>query len=372
MRHVTHICRIYTFAVDYTMYTSIYLSSSIAVNLYMAFLRKNRSALPPYVKYLYFVVPMTIGLLHIAPQTIYAAKHGYCSSATPIQAGTKEYVIFVTLVLLLLPWLSVLFNIIISLWVLIWLLKKQRQVSKSLEQIKEQKQSLLSSKEQLVRARNEVKIQEYERQLMISRKANSTAIRIAFYPIAPLAVCIMITYFYAASNYITLTYKSDIPKMVRAMEINWYSYPVTTFINFLVFLTDPVMQNVIREVRICVKQRFASKPDEKHKKKKPSIDKIDVKMAATAEPDMTYSGATLHHPINEYGNGSLPPSPFVANSVYKKEVQYVIPDLLPAESFGDSINEIMLAANDDCDDDYDYYGEDKRDTIYTDRIVFEV
>ncbi|KAJ1960137.1 hypothetical protein GGI12_003965 [Dipsacomyces acuminosporus] len=37
--------------------------------------------------------------------------------------------------------------------------------------------------------------------------------------------------------------------MARAMQINWFSYPATTFLNFLVFLTDPVMQSVINEVR---------------------------------------------------------------------------------------------------------------------------
>ncbi|KAJ2879326.1 hypothetical protein IWW38_006137, partial [Coemansia aciculifera] len=79
------------FFIDFFSFGSIYLSSSIAFNLHMVFLRKSRAPLPRYAEYLYFAVPLTVALLHFAPQYIWAAKHGLEFSGAAIQSRTPEY-----------------------------------------------------------------------------------------------------------------------------------------------------------------------------------------------------------------------------------------------------------------------------------------
>ncbi|KAJ2371884.1 hypothetical protein IW150_004388, partial [Coemansia sp. RSA 2607] len=76
-------CRTAGFFVDYTTASSIYLSSSIAFNLQMVFLRKSRKPLPKYTEILYYVIPLTVALLQFTPQYIWAAKHGYCYTFDP-------------------------------------------------------------------------------------------------------------------------------------------------------------------------------------------------------------------------------------------------------------------------------------------------
>ncbi|KAJ1961071.1 acyl-CoA thioesterase [Dipsacomyces acuminosporus] len=259
-------CRVYNFFVYFGMYTSVYLSSSIAANLYMVFLRKNRSPVPRYVELLYFVVPAAVGFLHFMPQQIWSATHGLCTPFTAIIQGTTKYIVYVTFVFLFLPWLFILFNLVICSWVIISLLIKQGQVNRTLKQIRERSSLLPYECDQSVGGselsgtKTEiVKTREYERQLKISRKVNSAAIRIALYPLAPLAWMIMVTIYFVTQYYITFTYKSDAPKMVKAAQISWYSYPATTFLNFIIFLTDPVMQNVIGEVRRSIATKLSKK-----------------------------------------------------------------------------------------------------------------
>ncbi|KAI8320662.1 hypothetical protein GQ54DRAFT_298464 [Martensiomyces pterosporus] len=97
---------------------------------------------------------------------------------------------------------------------------------------------------------------EKERLLRISRKVNSAAIRIALYPFAPLAWWIMIVVFYRVQYDLTMTFKSDVPKFVRMLKLSWYSSSAAAFVNFLVFLTDPAVLGVIREVRRAIADKL--------------------------------------------------------------------------------------------------------------------
>ncbi|KAJ1955263.1 hypothetical protein GGI12_005601, partial [Dipsacomyces acuminosporus] len=50
-------------------------------------------------------------------------------------------------------------------------------------------------------------------------------------------------------------------RVVISQKITAFSYPATTLLHFLVFLTDPVMLNVIREVRKSVMAKCSKKSD---------------------------------------------------------------------------------------------------------------
>ncbi|KAJ1960355.1 hypothetical protein GGI12_003850 [Dipsacomyces acuminosporus] len=311
-------CRTVAFFVYFGMFTSVYLSSSIAMNLYMAFLRKSRSQPPGYFRCLYFAIPMTVGFVQVASQEIWAATHGYCQAIDAIPMGTKEYIIYAVFVFLFLPWVFILFNIVISLRVIVWLLIKQRQVNYALEQIKEQLQA--GNKLELHR------VKEYERQLRISRKANSTAIRVAFYPLAPLAFCIMITIYYAMTYTITASSSFDVPKLVRANEIYWFSYPATTFINFLVFLTDPVMRNVFREVRKSLSARFS---------KENVFAEIQSPQESETNPSITLHDSSASNRVYQ-DRSSLPASSYV-----RSDIRHALPTIEPTNNFIDDLNRML-------------------------------
>ncbi|KAJ2854705.1 hypothetical protein GGI22_004404 [Coemansia erecta] len=83
--------------------------------------------------------------------------------------------------------------------------------------------------------------------------------RIALYPLAPLIWWILIVVYYVLQYPITLTYQSDVHKMVKLMFFSWFAYPGVALINFVVFVTDPAVAKVVSEVRIEVKRRLAER-----------------------------------------------------------------------------------------------------------------
>ncbi|KAJ1964767.1 hypothetical protein GGI12_001210 [Dipsacomyces acuminosporus] len=286
-------CRAHEFFVDFGMFTSIYLSSSIAFNLYMVFLRKRQAPVPTYVECLYFIVPITVALLYHAPQYIWAGVNGYCSVMESFDVGTKEYMLYVFLGRLLPVYLFMLFNICTCAWVIVWLVKKQRLITATLQELRKQRLSLVSNS-----SRVEV-TKAYERQLNVSRKVNSAALRIALYPLSPLAYCIMYTVYYGLESKITFDQKSDYTKMYKGNVISWFSYPAISFINFLVFLTDPVMLNVIKEVSKSMTTKFS----EQHKFN-------EIKRQEEQDPNTESTLNESTDPGYAYGHGtdSLPPS----------------------------------------------------------------
>ncbi|KAJ2766569.1 hypothetical protein IWQ56_003674, partial [Coemansia nantahalensis] len=117
--------RVSSFFIDFFTSSSVYLSSSIAFNLQMTFLRKSRNPLPRYVEYLYFIVPVLAAAIQFMPQYIWAAKHGYIFTFDPIQPGTKAYLAFVTLAMMGPPTIFILYNVVTSIRVICSLYIKQ-------------------------------------------------------------------------------------------------------------------------------------------------------------------------------------------------------------------------------------------------------
>ncbi|KAJ2740800.1 hypothetical protein GGI20_005609, partial [Coemansia sp. BCRC 34301] len=255
-------CRATMFFSAFFGYASVYTSSSIALNLYLTLFRRgSRQYLPVYVEYLYFIVPLAVSLLHWAPPVIWAAKHGYCSAFEPVDIGTASYIRYVVFVQLLLPLLALLFNIITSFRIIIMLLLQQRQVNRSLQEVMQntRKHVLCSNgsngtstyalAEDDGCGYNSVKAtKELEVNLLVVRKFNNAAIRIALYPCAPIAWWCINLAFYAIQYSLTMTYKADVATFVRMVSLAWFSMPAIAFANFLVFVTDPALRKVIKEV----------------------------------------------------------------------------------------------------------------------------
>ncbi|KAJ2001803.1 hypothetical protein H4R26_003931 [Coemansia thaxteri] len=262
-------CRATMFFSAFFGYASVYTSSSIAINLHITLMRRGgRSYLPPYVEYLYFIVPLVVALLHWAPPTIWAAVHGYCSAFSPIDTGTPAYILYVTFVQLLLPMLALLFNVIVSLRVIGMLLLQQRLVNRSLKEVMDNTRKHVlgsgsntshddASSDSSTRIYAEddgcgytsaKATKELELNLIVMRKFNSAAIRIALYPFAPIAWWLINVVYYSMQYSLTMTYKADVDRWVRMMSLAWFSMPAIAFANFLVFVTDPAFRKVIREV----------------------------------------------------------------------------------------------------------------------------
>ncbi|KAJ2594902.1 hypothetical protein EV177_008253 [Coemansia sp. RSA 1804] len=253
-------CRATVFFSSLFGYASVYTSTSIAVNLYMTLLRGTRRAdLPNYIEYLYYAVPLLVALCQWAPPTIWAAAHGYCSAFTPIQTGTTAYVLYVVFLQLLLPFCALLFNICVSIRVICVLVREQQSVNKSLREIMQQTHdrlfastseldSLSGSSGRKPSIMSEPVRKRLELNLLVMRKFNSAAIRIALYPFAPIAWWIINAIYYALQYSITMTYREDVGRWVRMVSLAWFSMPAIAIANFAVFVTDPAFVKVVKEV----------------------------------------------------------------------------------------------------------------------------
>ncbi|KAJ2442668.1 hypothetical protein GGF42_006879 [Coemansia sp. RSA 2424] len=257
-------CRATMFFSAFFGYASVYTSSSIALNLHLTLFRRgSRLYLPAYVEYLYFIVPLVVSLLHWAPPAIWAAVHGYCSAFEPIDIGTSSYIRYVVFVQLLLPLLALLFNVVTSLRVIIMLLVQQRQVNRSLQEVMQNTRKHVLCSSNSGNGTNTYALaeddgcgyastkatKELEVNLMVVRKFNNAAIRIALYPCAPIAWWCINLAFYVIQYSLTMTYQADVATFVRMVSLAWFSMPAIAFANFLVFVTDPALRKVVKEVQ---------------------------------------------------------------------------------------------------------------------------
>ncbi|KAJ2766609.1 hypothetical protein GGI18_005969, partial [Coemansia linderi] len=249
--------RLTFFFIDYFSFGSIYLSSSIAFNLQMVFLRKSRSPLPKYVEYLYYAVPLTVCLFHIAPQFIYAATQGWTYNGEMTMSRTPEYLLVFGLGVLLIPYIFVLYNIITSILVMYSLYTKQKAITRVLNSVSQETNSLLNGsspntvhdKLSASASNASISVSPKERQqLKLARRVYKVSIRIALYPLAPMVGLILMSIFHLRQYFITMTYKSDLHTYVWMMTMSFFMFPTIAYINFVIFLTDPAVQKVIEEV----------------------------------------------------------------------------------------------------------------------------
>ncbi|KAJ1954105.1 hypothetical protein GGI12_005867 [Dipsacomyces acuminosporus] len=301
----------------------------------MVFLRNNKSPAPTYIKRLYFIVPAAVGLVHSMPQYIWAALQGYCTASDPMARGTKEYQVYVVFALLFLPWLFMLFNVVICTWAITWLVIKQRQMNWSLEYIRNRRELILQSSQQFtaISKYDLAMIDEYERQLKVRSKINSSAFRIALYPLAPLVWCIIMTVHTAMLFGVTMTYESDIETLAKAQKLAWLSYPATTLLNFLVFLSDPVMLDVIGEVRESVMAKCSSKSD---------FAEIESQQGCDANSDMPLDEPTVTD--QEYSSEKQSTQPGAAGVQYRRNVRNSMYQVIDSARRRDNVyNEAILA-----------------------------
>ncbi|KAJ2014207.1 hypothetical protein GGI14_004979 [Coemansia sp. S680] len=251
------------FFIDFFSFGSIYLSLSIAFNLQMVFLRKSRAPLPRYVEYLYYAVPLTVCLLHIAPQFIYAATRGWTMNGQDAVSRTPKFLLLACLGVLFIPYIFVLYNIITSLLVMYSLYTKQRAITRVLNSVSRETHSLLSgtnpstAQDTLSTAsasNTSISVSPKERQqLKLARKVYKISVRIALYPLAPTVGLILLSIFYLQQYFVTMTYKSDIDTYVWLTTMSYFMFPIIAFINFVIFLTDPAVLKVITEVRRSIR-----------------------------------------------------------------------------------------------------------------------
>ncbi|KAJ2056012.1 hypothetical protein GGH13_007669 [Coemansia sp. S155-1] len=261
VQDVTHL-RCSLFFIDFS-FGSIYLSSSIAFKLQMVFLRKSRAPLPRYVEYLYYAMPLSVCLLHIAPQYIYAATRGWTMNGQDTVSRTPKFLLLACLGILLIPYVFVLYNIITSLLVMYSLYTKQRVITRVLNSVSRETHSLLSgsnpnnAQDTLSAASASspsISASPKERQqLKLARRVYRVSVRIALYPLAPTVGLILLSIFYLQQYFVTLKYKSDVNTYVWLTTVSYFMFPVIAFINFVIFLTDPAVLKVIAEVRHSIR-----------------------------------------------------------------------------------------------------------------------
>ncbi|KAJ2807154.1 hypothetical protein H4R20_001400 [Coemansia guatemalensis] len=253
------VCRVYGSLIEIFMFSSIYLSSSIAFNLQMTFLRTSRKQLPHYTKYLYFVVPIFVSVLQFAPQYIWAAEKGYCRAFDPIPPGTDRYILYVIFVQMGIPTIFIFYNVITSGWIIATLYLKQRRISQTLRSVASDVHDKLegsrNTEAKLSTSSSLTKISwKDQQQLEAVRRVYRACIRIALYPLAPLTWWVIFVVYYTGQYFYTFTWKGDAKMMARFVTLNWYTSCVVALTNFVVFLTDPAVISVIKEVRRSIAQ----------------------------------------------------------------------------------------------------------------------
>ncbi|KAJ2489224.1 hypothetical protein IWW37_004150 [Coemansia sp. RSA 2050] len=254
--------RLSLFFIDFFSFGSIYLSSSIAFNLQMVFLRKSRAPLPNYVEYLYYAVPLTVSFLHIAPQYIYAATQGWIFNGEMAMSRTPEFLLVFGLGVLLIPYIFVLYNIVTSILVMYSLYAKQRAITRVLNSVSQETNSLLNESSPITvqdktsasASSASISVSPKERQqLKLARRVYKVSVRIALYPLAPMVGLILMSIFQLRQYFITMTYKSDVHSYVWLNTMSFFMFPTIAFINFVIFLTDPAVLKVIDEVRRSIR-----------------------------------------------------------------------------------------------------------------------
>ncbi|KAJ2452433.1 hypothetical protein EV183_002948 [Coemansia sp. RSA 2336] len=254
-------CQFVGFFAEFFIYGSMYLSSAIAFNLQMTFLRKSRSPLPRYVEYLYYIIPFTVLIIQLAPQYIWAAKHGTCRASDGVESKTSYYIVYTIFVQMFIPSIFIFYNVITCLIVIYSLYRKQRKVSLALKQATEKSRQILDGSQDpstTTKAKPAVYSRE-QQQLIAVRKVYRACIRIALYPLAPLVWWIIFVVFYIAQYYLTLTSMHNLIVLKRFALLNWFTSFISGIVNFLVFITDAAVLHVVSEVHTSLKQKFRRK-----------------------------------------------------------------------------------------------------------------
>ncbi|KAJ2335886.1 hypothetical protein GGI00_001129, partial [Coemansia sp. RSA 2681] len=250
------------FFIGFFSYGSIYLSSSIAFNLQMIFLRKSRSPLPRYAEYLYYIVPLTVCILQFAPQYIYAATRGWRINGENVVSRTPEYILVAWFGILLVPYIFVLYNVVTSMLAMYSFYTKQRAITRVLNSVSHETKGLLSGSSPSTAqdnlpasaSRTSISVSPKERQqLKLPRNIYKVSIRIALYPMAPLFCLVLYTIYFVKQYFLTFTYRSDIIDYVWLTTMGYFIFPGIVFINFAIFLTDPAVVKVIAEVRRTIR-----------------------------------------------------------------------------------------------------------------------
>ncbi|KAJ2870067.1 hypothetical protein GGH93_005850 [Coemansia aciculifera] len=232
------------FFVDFFSYGSIYLSSSIAFNLQMVFLRKSRTPLPRYVD---ISTPRRV----VGPLMVKTLYH------------ERLFLLLACLDVLFIPYVFVLYNIITSLLVMHSLYTKQRAITRVLNSVSRETHGLLSGSDPSTAqdtlsaasaSSTSISVSPKERQqLKLARRVYKISVRIALYPLAPTVGLILLSIFYLQQYFVTLTYKSDVHTFVWLTTMSHFMFPTIAFINFVIFLTGPAVLKVIIEVRRSIR-----------------------------------------------------------------------------------------------------------------------
>ncbi|KAJ2556021.1 hypothetical protein EV175_002140 [Coemansia sp. RSA 1933] len=225
----------------------------------MVFLRKSRSPLPRYVEYLYYIIPFTIAIIHSMVHIIISATEGVCDMFNLVPNASKSYVIYVIFQCLLLPSIFIFYNVIATVTIIVTLYLRQRRVGRALELVSRRTRELfVTGKDDKDAGLRTISAKEAEH-LKTAQKVYSACIRIALYPLAPVIWWIFLTIYYTLQYPITLTYKSDVPKLLKIDILTWFAYTGISFINFVVFVTDPALKKVISEVRSAIRMKLAER-----------------------------------------------------------------------------------------------------------------
>ncbi|KAJ2596451.1 hypothetical protein GGF39_003441 [Coemansia sp. RSA 1721] len=263
--HATVTYRTYTFFVDFMTASSCYMSSSIAFNMQMIFLRKNKKPLPKYTEFLYFAVPMTVAFLQYFPQAIWSAKNGFCTSFDPVQLGTARYIYTVLLGYELIPGIFVFYNVITSIRLIIHLYSKQKKVSRALKEASHETRQLLAASSNNNNSdmgakprRGSLSLKETN-QLQAVRKVYRACIRIALYPLVPLWWWVAMAAFYWGQYPLNMTFRWHVNSFLHLTVIAWTTFGSVIIANFIVFATDPSVLRVFSELKKDIQSRFGRK-----------------------------------------------------------------------------------------------------------------
>ncbi|KAJ2554508.1 hypothetical protein EV175_002559 [Coemansia sp. RSA 1933] len=196
-----------------------------------------------------------------------------------------------------------LFNSYIYLRVIYMLISEQRNVSKSLREIMQQTHDRLFSNtpDELDslnsngRKNSIVSDQVRKRlglNLLVMQKFNSAAIRIALYPLAPVAWWVINSIYYGVQYSITMTYQSDVDQWVRLVSLAWFSMPAIAIANFIAFVTDPAFVKVVKSVHGRLSSMFWSYINRWERRSAKGSEYKECIHASSAK-NRHFSGATL-------------------------------------------------------------------------------
>ncbi|KAJ1888117.1 hypothetical protein LPJ66_008735 [Kickxella alabastrina] len=218
------------FFLELFIYGGLYLTSAIAFNLHLKFLRSSSKPLPKYIAYLYFVVPIAVATVQLAPQYIYAATHGRCYASELSSMENNRPALFLFLVKLLIPAIFGIFNLVTSVRVIIVLCQKRCMINGALKSV-----SSGAPEQQTTSTVSNGVIQ-----LQAVRKVCNASIRVAIYPLVPLVWLTLLAVDIGLQDTIKLSSIYGLRHVLDNLYLISLFVPVTVITYVLVFLFDPV------------------------------------------------------------------------------------------------------------------------------------